>query len=233
MLKTVALVTQTAWLEIDSWVAANMEKKRSSGLLLLDMSAAFNLVPKEILIPKLIQLGLSEEAAKLIESYMTGRKNACKIQDKVSDFKEVRTGIGEGSVLGPLVFLVCIIETSMIAELVKEELQRICPRAHLDVDLSTVNFADDTTVLVSASSDTNLETAMNVSSDEFFKYFKVKGMKMNKMKEEHITFMARVATKELPNGINVNCRKEAQTVKLLGVNVSQGYTFVNHCTVAG
>ena len=83
--------------------------------------------------------------------------------------------------MGTLVFLVCIIETSMIAELVKEEIQRICPRAHLDVDLSTVNLADDTTVLVSASSDTNLEIAMNVSSDEFSKYFKVQGMKVNKL----------------------------------------------------
>ena len=62
----------------DQSKSANMEKKRSSGLLLLDMSAAFNLILKEVLIPKLIQLGLLEEAARLIESYMTGRINACK-----------------------------------------------------------------------------------------------------------------------------------------------------------
>ena len=51
---------------------------------------------------------------------MTGRWNAVKVNSHVSDLLDVLTGIGEGSVLEPLVFLVCILETSMIVEVIKE-----------------------------------------------------------------------------------------------------------------
>ena len=45
--------TQTPWLEVNTWVSANMEAKRISALQLLDLLAAFNLCPCQILIPKL------------------------------------------------------------------------------------------------------------------------------------------------------------------------------------
>ena len=52
----------TAWLEVDTWVAKNMEDKRLSGLQLFDMSAAapFNLCPKETLIMPVMYRGLSQ-----------------------------------------------------------------------------------------------------------------------------------------------------------------------------
>ena len=96
------------------------EDKRLAHMHLLDMSAAFNIIPKEVLIPKLWRIGLSREFCQLIFSYMTGRWNAVKVNSHVSDLLNVLTGIGEGSVLEPLVFLVCILETSMIVEVIKE-----------------------------------------------------------------------------------------------------------------
>ena len=86
------------------------------------MSAAFNLVLNSILIPKLRRIDLSEAACDLFCSYMTNMRNACKVQGIISEFLAVNTGIGEGSVLGPLIFLICILETLMMAEEVKSKI---------------------------------------------------------------------------------------------------------------
>ena len=220
--------TQTAWLEVDTWISANMEAKRISALQLLDLSAAFNLCPRQILIPKLRKIGLTEKACQLLESYMTNRRNAVKIQTSISTFRPVDTGIGEGSVLGPLVFLVCIMETSMIVDIIKERLEVISPELAADVDLETCCFADDTTVMHSASNDTNLQIAMNVASHEFSTYLSIVGMKVNITKEEHITFAPKAFKRELLNGVVVDGRKEAKQVKLLGITVATDYSFTAH-----
>ena len=75
-----------------------MEDKRLADMHLFDMSAAFNIVPKEVHIPKLWSIGLSWESCQLIFSYMTGSWNAVKVNGHVSDFLDVLilTVIGEG-----------------------------------------------------------------------------------------------------------------------------------------
>ena len=159
---------------------------------------------------------------------MTNRRNACKIQTIVSTFRPVDTGIGEGSVLGPLVFLVCIMETSMVVDIIKERLEVMSPELAADVDMETCCFADDTTVMQSASNDTNLQIAMNVASHEFSTYLSVVGMKVNITKEEHNTFAPKAFKRELLNGVMVDGRREAKQVKLLGITVATGYVFTPH-----
>ena len=47
---------------------------------------------------------------------MIGKKNACKVQGSVSEYQSSgEDWLWEGSVIGPLIFLVCIMETSMVA----------------------------------------------------------------------------------------------------------------------
>ena len=69
------------------------------------MSAAFNLVAKSIIIPKLRRIGFGVFAAKLLENYLTGRRSVTKVSGVWPTAIQVLTGIGEGSVLGPLVFI--------------------------------------------------------------------------------------------------------------------------------
>ena len=76
----------------------------------MDTSAAFNLCYKTVLVQKLRQLGCSKEVCQLIWSYMTDRTNSVKVGGHVSEQPEVNTGVGEGSVLGLMIFLVQILE---------------------------------------------------------------------------------------------------------------------------
>ena len=76
---------------------------------------------------------------------MTNMRNAYKVQGMISDFLAVTTGISEGSVLGNLDFLICILELSIMAEDVKHFMN--AEKTDNDVDTSTVCFLDDSIIL--------------------------------------------------------------------------------------
>ena len=97
--------TETAWADLDARIQKATDNGKYIGLLLVDMSAAFNLVDKQIIVPKLKRMGVGEFAVKLIFSYLTCRKSRVKVKGLYSAWIAVKTGIGEGSVLGPLIFI--------------------------------------------------------------------------------------------------------------------------------
>ena len=98
--------TMTALLSMyDKWVkAASMGQV--SGVVLVDLSAAFDLVMPSLLIQKLKIYGLDEDFASWVSSYLTGRFQAVWINHVFSDFKETNIGVPQGSNLGPLFFLI-------------------------------------------------------------------------------------------------------------------------------
>ena len=217
----------TALLDLDTKIADCMERKRVFGMVLLDMSAAFNLVPKKILCPKLAQIGLTPCAVKLIESYMTGRRNCTKVGGRMSKTVEVPTGIGEGSVLGPLIFLIAILETSAIMKIVKDKVMKEHPGQIDGMEMSTICFADDTTLICSAEDDIALEMLMKICSREYSIYFRSQGMKINQQKEEHYVLYS-AGKKLMERNIQIDGREPASTVKLLGLTLGPRYTFDSH-----
>ena len=98
--------TQTALLQMyDRWVSA-AAAGQVSGVVLLDLSAAFDLVEPEILLKKLRIYGLDESFITWIESYLTHRHQAVWIDHCLSDFLPCEVGVPQGSNLGPLFFLI-------------------------------------------------------------------------------------------------------------------------------
>ena len=149
------------------------------GLLLVDMSAAFNLVAKEIIVPKLKQLGVGEYAAKLIHSYLTSRKSRVKIKGAYSAWICVKTGIGEVSVLGPLIFILTIVCCFIVLYRVAERLETMKLEAEVDnaityeaeVTISSVEFADDVTGVTVCDTEQQVETSLQIMADEYAKCF--------------------------------------------------------------
>ena len=89
----------------DRWVGAAVAGQ-VSGVVLLDLSAAFDLVEPRILIEKLRIYGLDESFLAWIESYLTKRQQAVWIDHCSSDFLDCDVGVPQGSNLGPLFFLI-------------------------------------------------------------------------------------------------------------------------------
>ena len=74
----------------------------------LDISKAFDKVWHEGLIFKLKQNGISGKLLKFFESYLYNRKQRVMINGSYSDYANIESGVPQGSVLGPLLFLVYI-----------------------------------------------------------------------------------------------------------------------------
>ena len=97
--------TQTALLQMyDRWVQA-ASKGQVSGAVLLDLSAAFDLVPADTLLRKLEVYGVDSDLLAWIKSYMSDRYQTVWIDHVMSDFLHCDVGVPQGSNLGPLFFM--------------------------------------------------------------------------------------------------------------------------------
>ena len=107
--------------------------------LYLDLKKAFDTVDHSILLEKLLYYGIRGKAHSIIASYLNNRKQCVYVHNTVSSYSEVSTGVPQGSVLGPLLFLVYI-----------NDINNAVP------DTSTRLFADDTTIFISDRNCTGL-----------------------------------------------------------------------------
>ena len=89
----------------DRWVRA-AAAGQVSGVVLLDLSAAFDLVDPGILLEKLKIYELESDIIQWLESYLTDRKQGVWIDLVLSDYLECEVGVPQGSILGPLLFLI-------------------------------------------------------------------------------------------------------------------------------
>ena len=74
------------------------------GVLLTDLSKAFERLPSQLLIAKLDALDFDKRSLELIPSYLSNRKQRVKINDRDSLWSEILFGALQGSILGPLLF---------------------------------------------------------------------------------------------------------------------------------
>ena len=100
--------TQTALLQMyDRWVQAASDGQ-VSGAVLLDLSAAFDLVPPDSLVKKLEIYGLDSDFLAWIQSYLAHRSQAVWIDHVLSDYLPCEVGVPQGSNLGPLFFMLYV-----------------------------------------------------------------------------------------------------------------------------
>ena len=88
---------------LEKWKSA-VDNKRNFGALLTDLSKAFDCLPHDLLLAKLNAYGFSLPALRLVQSYLSNRKQRTKINSEFSSWEEILFGVPQGSILGPLLF---------------------------------------------------------------------------------------------------------------------------------
>ena len=89
-------------------ILKNMDEKKVSLLVLLDMSKAFDSIKHELLLSKLTKIGASTTTHKCFKGYLIDRSHVVKIEDTTSKALPLEFGVPQGSILGPLLFTVYV-----------------------------------------------------------------------------------------------------------------------------
>lgn len=98
--------TETSLIYTSDRILTAIDQKKTSAVVLLDMSKAFDSVNHDILVNKLQDIGLSPSTIQWFRSYLSYRYQAVRINTALSEPLLMRYGVPQGSILGPLLFTV-------------------------------------------------------------------------------------------------------------------------------
>ena len=79
-----------------------------TGCIFVDFSKAFETIDHEILLKKLKLYGFNQKSLNLMENYMTTRTQVTCVNGYVSTTKSITCGTAQGSILGPLIYIVYV-----------------------------------------------------------------------------------------------------------------------------
>ena len=102
------------YIKISNDILTNKDNNESTGLVCIDLSAAFDLVDHSILLKRLFHyFGIRGTALAWFKSYLTGRSQRVLIDDVRSDKKQLRQGVPQGSVLGAKLYTLYVDRSPM------------------------------------------------------------------------------------------------------------------------
>lgn len=100
--------TISALTQLYEKIYEHIENSELVGLLMVDLSAAFDVLDHSILLRKLKLYGLSDSAISWFKSYLIGRKQCVSLEGKNSNWIDILLGVPQGSILGPILFLIYV-----------------------------------------------------------------------------------------------------------------------------
>ena len=197
-------------IEICNTLATNLKHGLATTILFADISRAFDRLSHRGIYCKLDQYGLSLGIRQWIFSFLTDRKQRTLVGGEYSDWKTLKGGIGQGSVLGPVIFLMMINDLP----------ETLINTTHL--------FADDTSVLFSHSPKTDITLSMNEELRRLDQWADTWMLDLNPSKTKFMT-VSTCREVVIPSPATRGQSIEyTRSHKHLGVTFNDKYTWTDH-----
>ena len=203
--------TQNALTHLTDFLAEKMDKSELSIAVFLDLAKAFETVNHQILLQKLHHYGVRGLPYELIKSYLSDRKQCVKCDKHYSVFMNIECGVPQGSILGPLLFLLYVNDLPIA------------------VDLSTILFADDTCIVTSSKNVNSLIRNTNAKLKVLNQWFISNKLTVNFTKTKYLVFSGQ--SKKHFNGVlkmGTNTLTRVSNIKYLGLMIDDNLNWKSH-----
>lgn len=165
-----------------------------------DLSRAFDCIDHRMLLEKLLHYGVHGLELDFFQSYLSNRTQLVSFKSKNSSVLPVDFGVPQGSILGPLLFLIAVNDLPF------------------NVNANCFMYADDTTFL-NVNNDFNvLNTLVSNTLEEASSWFRANGLLLNDAKTKQLTFSLR----PIPEG------EVSEPIKFLGIFVDRHLSWASH-----
>lgn len=192
--------TTTASIEFLQTIYEGLDRGNEMAALFFDLSCAFDTLNTRFILDKLSNYGIRGQILDWFASFLTNRKMAVTVSGKDSEERSISLGVPQGSVIGPLIFILYI-----------NDLPFRLRSAHITM------YADDTSMVVSAQNGTDLASSIDKVIKDFAEWCRTNGLMLNISKTECIYFSKR---KSIPPTVQdllyKHNLKPADHVKFLG-----------------
>ncbi|XP_065662556.1 uncharacterized protein LOC136085195 [Hydra vulgaris] len=208
------LSTEHAIIELVDQINNGFNENKFTLGIFIDLTKAFDTVDHSILLEKLKYYGVINKDFNWIKSYLTDRTQY--VHKKEYGILKVPCGVPQGSILGPLLFLVYINDLS-----------------NASVKLNPIMFADDTNLFLSNYSIKQLYADMNFELNKINDWFQANKLSLNVKKTKYTLFYKKLQEVNLPLKLpdlflNNKEIKQEDSLKFLGILVDKHLSWLPH-----
>ena len=192
--------TTTAALTVQNIIAKALDNKKKVIVVSTDMSAAFDLLDKEVLLPRMKKLGIPQTLCRIYDDFLSNRRAFVQCGESKSDEIDIPVGCVQGSPSGPYLFTLLV---DGIAD-------------HM-TGVNMVAYADDMYFIYEADSWENVSAIASQNTKKAMEWLKKSGMVLNSSKTEAAYFSSRELTNPPEIEIDGNSIKTKPNIKVLGL----------------
>ena len=193
-------------------IQQSKRKSEKAVAIFIDVSKAFDCCNHEIILNKLRNIGLSDRGVSLFTSYFKNRYQAVKLDNEISEKVEISMGVGQGTILGPTLFSLYLYDLP------------------LHLNSLTIQFADDTTLYITAKTESELKSKAETQLAKLYNWMKDNGLTINESKTKMIQFLGKHLSLSL-NGVQIckcGVRENEKSFNMLGILIDDKLTWKYH-----
>ena len=189
----------------------SLDKSQPTVVTFLDISKAFDSVDHDLLLQKLELVGIRGVALSLIKNYLKDRKQRVKLNNTRSDYARIKSGVPQGSILGPLLFIIYIDSLLSISE-------------------NIISYADDTAVICTGSTWEQVSADSTYLLNKIYSWMYSNKLALNILKTKYIAFANKSML--IPNNLQININsltlERTFSIKYLGIIIDENLNWKIH-----